>query len=74
MENVKTNHCKEFVVAMVKLTVTFLLSIGFFVGLYYLFKNTGWIGKFSNVAELKVSSHLLVFGLMQYLLLCSFCK
>lgn len=73
MENVKTNHCKEFVVAMVKLTVTFLLSIGFFVGLYYLFKNTGWIGKFSNVAELKVilSSagfwSYAVFAVMQFL-------
>ena len=73
MENVKTNHCKEFAVAMVKLTVTFLLSIGFFVGLYYLFKNTGWIGKFSNVAELKVilSSagfwSYAVFAVMQFL-------
>ena len=58
---------------MVKLTVTFLLSIGFFVGLYYLFKNTGWIGKFSNVAELKVilSSagfwSYAVFAVMQFL-------
>lgn len=73
MENVKTIPCKEFVLAMVKLTVTFLLSIGFFVGLYYLFKNTGWIGKFSNVAELKVilSSagfwSYTVFAVMQFL-------
>ena len=73
MENVESNRWKEFVVAMVKLTVTFLLSIGFFVGLYYLFKNTGWIGKFSNVAELKVilSSagfwSYAVFAVMQFL-------
>ena len=73
MENVESNRWKEFVVAMVKLTVTFLLSIGFFVGLYYLFKNTGWIGKFSNVAELKVilSSagfwSYTVFAVMQFL-------
>ena len=72
-ESVKNNPCKEFVVAMVKLTVTFLLSIGFFVGLYYLFKNTGWIGKFSNVAELKIilSSagfwSYAVFAVMQFL-------
>ena len=58
---------------MTKLAVTFLLSIGFFVGLYYLFKNTGWIGKFSNVAELKVilSSagfwSYAVFAVMQFL-------
>ncbi len=73
MENVESNRWKEFVVAMVKLTVTFLLSIGFFVGLYYLFKKTGWIGKFSNVAELKVilSSagfwSYAVFAVMQFL-------
>ncbi|MGN0798252.1 MAG: TVP38/TMEM64 family protein [Christensenellales bacterium] len=73
MENVQSIRWKEFAVAMTKLAFTFLLSIGFFVGLYYLFKNTGWIGKFSNVAELKVilSSagfwSYAVFAVMQFL-------
>lgn len=38
---------------IVKLTSVFVLSVAFFIGLYYLFKSTGWLGKFNNVEELK---------------------
>ena len=37
-----------------KLCFASFLSVLFFVGLYFLFKTTGIIGKFSNVAELKI--------------------
>lgn len=73
MEKIKGRQWREFGIAMSKLFLTFGLSVAFFVGLYYLFKNTGWIGKFSNVAELKViiSSagfwSYAVFGVIQFL-------
>ena len=44
---------KAYFMPIVKLTCVFVLSVAFFVGLYYLFKSTGWLGKFNNVEELK---------------------
>ena len=73
MEKIRSQQWREFGIAMGKLFLTFGLSVSFFVGLYYLLKNTGWIGKFSNVAELKViiSSagfwSYAVFGVIQFL-------
>lgn len=64
---------REFAACMCKLVLTFALSGGFFVGLYFLLKNTGWIGTFSNVAELKniISSagfwSYAVFAVIQFL-------
>lgn len=44
---------KAYFMPIIKLTCVFVLSVAFFIGLYYLFKSTGWLGKFNNVEELK---------------------
>lgn len=56
-----------------KLFVVFIISLGATVGLYYFFKSTGILGKFSNIQELQtlilssgVSSYV-VFFLLQFL-------
>lgn len=56
-----------------KLLMITVMSCLFFVGLFFLFKATGWLGKFSNVQELKkiISSSgffsYLVFVVLQFL-------
>ena len=48
-----SRHNKAYFLAVLKLFSVFILSIAFFVGLYYLFKSTGWLGNFESVEELK---------------------
>ena len=48
-----SRHNKACFLAVLKLFSVFILSIAFFVGLYYLFKSTGWLGNFESVEELK---------------------
>ena len=48
-----SRHNKAYLLAVLKLFSVFILSIAFFVGLYYLFKSTGWLGNFESVEELK---------------------
>lgn len=43
----------RFFLPILKLLLVGFLACFFFVGLYFLFKQTGWLGKFSNVQELK---------------------
>ncbi len=49
----KNSQLKSFAFSALKLTTVTAVSCLFFVGLYYLFKATGWLGKFNNIAELK---------------------
>ncbi len=48
-----SRHNKAYFLAVLKLFSVFILSCAFFVGLYYLFKSTGWLGNFESVEELK---------------------
>ena len=47
------NKLKTFIKPLLKLIFITTLSCLFFVGLYYILKYTGWLGKFSNIQELK---------------------
>ena len=66
-------NIKSSIVGLIKLALVFVLSILFFVGLFFFFKWTGIIGKFNNVEELKaiISSagflSYFVFALLQFL-------
>ena len=44
---------KSTIKAITKLVFVTLLGCLFFVGIYYILKYTGWLGKFSNMQELK---------------------
>jgi len=46
-------NVKRFFMPTIKLLSITLLSCLLFLGLFFLFKSTGWLGKFSNVQELK---------------------
>ena len=48
-----TQSIKEYFFSFLKLILVISLSCVFFVILYFLFKETGWLGKFNNVQELK---------------------
>ena len=66
-------NIKSSIVGLIKLALVFVLSILFFVGLFFFFKWTGIIGKFNNMEELKaiISSagflSYFVFALLQFL-------
>lgn len=66
-------NIKSSIVGLIKLALVFVLSILFFVGLFFFFKWTGIMGKFNNVEELKaiISSagflSYFVFALLQFL-------
>ncbi|MBR1985066.1 MAG: TVP38/TMEM64 family protein [Clostridia bacterium] len=47
------NKTKSFLISVLKLILITLLGCGFFVGIYFILKHTGWIGKFNNIHELK---------------------
>jgi len=49
----KNNKYFNIIKTIFKLCVVTLASIFLFVGIYYLLKTTGWIGKFNNMQELK---------------------
>ena len=51
--NIMNNSIKAFFLSFLKLALIFIISFGLFIGLYFLFKTTGWIGKFNNIQELK---------------------
>ena len=44
---------KQILWAIIKLFLVVCATILLFVGIYFLLKYTGWLGKFSNVQELK---------------------
>lgn len=48
-----TQSIKEYFFSFLKLILVISLSCVFFIILYFLFKETGWLGKFNNVQELK---------------------
>jgi len=66
-------NIKGTLLSIAKLATIFLLSILFFILLYFVLKDTGVIGKFSNVSELKeiiLSAGVLsyaLFALLQFL-------
>ena len=43
----------ETFISIIKLGVIAIISCLFFIGIYYILKTTGWIGKFNNIQELK---------------------
>lgn len=45
---------KEYIFPIIKLFVVTALSVLFFIGIYFILKKTGVIGKFNNVEELKI--------------------
>lgn len=45
---------KEYILPIIKLMVVTILSVLFFVGIYFILKKTGVIGKFNNIEELKI--------------------
>ena len=47
-------NLKENLLPIIKLLVVTIISILFFVGIYFILKKTGVIGKFDNIEELKV--------------------
>ena len=47
------NKKKPLVLSILKLSLIALLSCLFFIGIYFILKTTGWIGKFNNIQELK---------------------
>lgn len=51
--NIMNNSIKAYFLSFLKLALIFIISFGFFIGLYFLLKTTGWLGKFNNVQELK---------------------
>lgn len=66
-------NIKNTLLSIAKLTTIFLLSISFFILLYFVLKDTGVIGKFSNVSELKTiilnagALSYALFSLLQFL-------
>ena len=50
----KIKNFKENIFPILKLSIVTTLSILFFVGIYFILKKTGVIGKFDNIEELKV--------------------
>jgi uncharacterized membrane protein YdjX (TVP38/TMEM64 family) len=47
------NINKSLILSIIKLGIIALLSCLFFIGIYFILKTTGWIGKFNNIQELK---------------------
>lgn len=47
------NKNKNLILSIIKLGVIALLSCLFFIGIYFILKTTGWVGKFNNIQELK---------------------
>lgn len=64
---------KDIFFSILKLITIFVVSCGIFVGIYFLLKTTGLLGKFNNVQELKkiiLSGGFwsyFIFALLQYL-------
>ena len=44
---------KKLILSIIKLAVIVILSCLFFIGIYFILKTTGWVGKFNNIQELK---------------------
>ncbi|MBQ9793198.1 MAG: TVP38/TMEM64 family protein [Clostridia bacterium] len=44
---------KSIFIPIIKLSLITISSCLFFIGVYFILKRTGWIGKFSNIQELK---------------------
>lgn len=49
----KAQKHKVVIWSIVKLLLVLCASISLFIGIYFLLKHTGWLGKFSNIQELK---------------------
>lgn len=45
---------KSIILPILKLSLITIISCFFFIGIYFILKQTGWIGKFSNIQELKI--------------------
>ncbi len=62
-------NVKGYFLPFLKLLTITVVSCSLFVGLFFLFKATGWLGKFSNVQELK--KIILSSGFFSYLVFVS---
>jgi len=62
-------NVKGYFLPFLKLMTITVVSCSLFVGLFFLFKATGWLGKFSNVQELK--KIILSSGFFSYLVFVS---
>jgi len=62
-------NVKGYFLPFLKLMTITVISCSLFVGLFFLFKATGWMGKFSNVQELK--KIILSSGFFSYLVFVS---
>lgn len=48
-----TQTVKEYFISFVKLIFVTLITVTFFIFLYFILQKTGWLGKFNNIQELK---------------------
>ena len=48
-----TQTVKEYFISFAKLIFVTLITVTFFIFLYFILQKTGWLGKFNNIQELK---------------------